>query len=121
MKRVIGKILKLSPYEYYQTHLKIVSAVLPNPFTGREIEVLASFMASEPSLIEDDMFNTLVRKKVKKKLKLSDGGLGNHLKSMVDKGWLIRNEITGNLKVRELLFAGDSSQMYKFKLVKDEK
>ena len=105
MKRVIGKILKLSPYEYYQTHLKIVSAVLPNPFTGREIEVLASFMACEPSLIEDDMFNTLVRKKVKKKLNLSDGGLGNHLKSMVDKGWLVRNEITGSLKVREVLFA----------------
>ena len=97
-----------------------MSAVLPNPFTGREIEVLASFMASEPLLIQDDMFNTIVRKRVKKELKLSAGGLSNHLKSMLDKGCLVRDHTNGSYKVRDMLFAGDVFQIYKFKLVKDE-
>lgn len=118
--KLIQQSFKLHKEEYNKKHLQIVSALLPTNLTGTEIEVLAAFMALDKSIIEEDMFNTLSRKMVRKKLKMSPGGLGNHLKSMIEKSVLSKNDITGRITMKEYLNPQDKVQGYQIKLIKNE-
>jgi len=116
---IIQKTLQKSGKEYYKTHLNIINEFIPTRLTEKEIDVLACFMSLEPSIIEEDMFNTLARKMVKEQLdNLSAASLSNHLRSLIDKGYLIKNEITNRLKIIDNLFPHDTMQGYQFKLVR---
>ena len=118
--KVLRKTLKVDKDNFYKMHLNIVNSLMDNALTGTEIEVLATFMSLDKSIIEEDMFNTLARKQVKEKLGgMSAGGLGNHLKSMITKEFLIKNEITNRITVVPALIPVDDSQGYQIKLIQN--
>lgn len=112
----IQKLLVLDKVEYYEKHLSIVNSVLPITMTLKEIEVLSNFLALDRIIIEEDMFNTIARKKVMDKLGLKPGGLGNHLKSLIEKGFLTKHEITKKITLREFLIPDEPIQGYQFKI-----
>lgn len=116
--KIIQKSYKVKNDDYYKLHLTIINAVLPVKLTDKEIKVLASFMSLEKSLIKEDNFNSVARKQVKDKLGLSPGGLSNHLKSMINKGFLSKNEITKRITIKEFLLPEDKIQGYQFKITK---
>ena len=102
--------------EFFELHLNIMNSLLSQKFTEKEIVILASFMSIDEKLVEDDRFNTLVRKKVRTEHKLSAGGLGNYLKSMLDKGYLTKSKITGRLKIKSILMPALPKQGYEIKI-----
>ena len=121
--QVITNVLKVSKYDYYIKHLEILNIVLPEStfpekLSSKEIEVLAAFMSQEKGLIEEDMFNGVVRKKVMDKLSLKPGGLGNHLKRMIEKKFLTKSEITKRILLKSFLSPVDNHQGYRIKIVK---
>lgn len=116
--KVLQKTVKVDKENFYKMHLNIVNSFQENKLTGTEIEVLAAFMSLDKSIIEEDMFNTLARKQVKEKLgNMSAGGLGNHLKSMITKEFLIKNEITNKITAIPSLIVEGTSQGYQIKLM----
>ncbi len=114
---VIKKVLQLKEDKYYSTHLSIINAMLPVSLTPKEIEVLAAFMSLKGDIANVDRFATSCRKIIKKKLNLSDGGLGNYIKSLKSKGFIKENE-EGILFIPKVLFAEEKSQGYMFKIEK---
>lgn len=113
------KLLQLEGTEYYRKHLEIISSVTPINLTDKEMDVLSQFMGAPSSIIEGDRFNTLVRKLVMKKLKLSSGGLGNYLNSMIKKSVIIKSR-TGKLSINPSLMPEGRDQLYQFRLLKVE-
>lgn len=115
--QVVRKSIKCSSREeYYKLHLNIINPLLPNKLTEKEIMILTSFMSVDEKLVEDDRFNSLVRKKVMEKHKLSAGGLSNHLKSMINKGFLKRSNVTGRIKINSFVTPGENMQGYQFRI-----
>lgn len=115
--QVVRKSIKCSSREeYYVLHLNIINPLLPNKLTEKEIMILSSFMAADEKLVEDDRFNSLVRKKVMEKHKLSAGGLSNHLKAMIDKGFLRRSDVTKRIKINDFIIPGKNMQGYQFRI-----
>ena len=119
--QVITQAVKVSNYDYYVKHLQMLNVIAPTKetLTQKEIEVLAAFMYQDKNLIDEDMFNGVVRKKVMTKLNLKPGGLGNHLKAMIGKEFLIKNEITKRITVKKFLRPTDNHQGYRIKIVKE--
>lgn len=117
MPSIIAIEVELSAKEYYQTHLSITNIFIPIKATAKEIEVLASFMSLEGD-ISDDRFGTTARKMVKEKLGISDAGLSNYLKALINKGFLIQDG--RNLHLNQLLVAMPTQQDYQFRLVNKE-
>jgi len=116
--KTIQRILNLSKEDFYIKHLTIVNLLLPTHLTNKEIEILAAFMSLDKNLIEEDMFNTVARKKVMGKLGLSPGGLSNHLKSIIDKKVLDRNTITNRITIKPYLLPHEPVQGYQIKIIK---
>lgn len=117
--RVIQKELKIKTDQYYLIHLNIINSMFSTKLTEREMEVLAGFMSLDKKVTGIDMFNTYARKLVKESLKgMSAGSLSNHLKSMIDKGFLTKDEITNRINVKEFLLPEDDWQGYQFKIIK---
>ena len=119
--QVITNVIKVPKQEYYVKHLQIINIILsdekyPEKMSSKEIEVLAAFMSQEKVLIEEDMFNGIVRKKVMTQLNIKPGGLGNHLKSMIEKKFLIKNEITNKITIKPFLMP-EVQQGFRIKLV----
>lgn len=110
----IQKILKLSKNQYYETHLLLVNALLPAKMTPKEVEVMARFMALEGD-IANDRFGTSARKIIKDELGISDGGLGNYLKSLKTKNFL-RLDAENKIQFHPLLLNDPNQQLYNFKL-----
>jgi hypothetical protein len=122
--QVITNVLKVGKYDYYVKHLEILNIVLPETafpkkLSSKEIQVLGAFMSQDKNLIEEDMFNGVVRKKVMDTLHLKPGGLGNHLKKMIEKKFLSKNELTKKIILKPFLFPVDTQQGYRIKLVKE--
>ena len=115
----IQKGLILTKDEYYIKHLSIINPMFPVPLVNKEIEVLAAFMALPKALTEEDHFNTLARKKVMSKLNLKAGGLSNYIRTMIDKEFLEKSDITGKITIKEYLIPDDKAQGYMFKIVLD--
>lgn len=120
MIKKIQKGLVLPKDEYYKKHLSIINPMFPVQLVKKEIEVLASFLALDEALIEDNHFNTLARKKVRKTLNLTAGNLSNYLRSMINKGFLDKSEISGKITIKEFLIPEPDAQGYMFKLVLKE-
>lgn len=121
--QVITKALKVDKKGYYEKHLLILNVLLPDEqfpekLKPKEIEVLAAFMSQDKNIIEDDMFNVLARKKVMQALNMKPGGLGNHLKSMLQKNYLDRHPVTKKISAKSYLFPVDNGQGYRVKLIK---
>lgn len=121
---IIQKVIKVDKYNYYIKHLEFINVLLPleKKMSGKEIEVLAAFMYQDKNLIQEDMFNSITRKKAMAKLNnMSPGGLGNHLKSLVEKGFLTKNDITKKItfvdKYVKAFTPSDNNQGYKFKIL----
>lgn len=113
---IISKALKLTEEEYFKKHLLIINPLLPVQLTEKEIEVIATFMIMEEKL-GPYVFDTTGRKEVRKKMKLSHGGLGNYLKDLKDKGYLMADEKYG-LKILSILKPQKDWQGYQFKLTR---
>lgn len=113
--KVLRKVQRVSRDEYFRTHLQIVNSLLPVKLTTKEVEVLAAFMSLEGD-IANDRFGTSARKFIKKKLNLSDGGLGNYLKTYRDKGFIIPST-DGTEQINPILNCQQGQQVYLLKLV----
>ena len=117
---ILKKSLLLNEEDYFTTHLSIINPMLPKQLTPKELEVLGAFMSLKGDIASVDRFGTSCRKIVKNKLNLSDGGLGNYIKSLRDKGFILKND-EDILYVPQVLFADRNSQGYMFKItLKDE-
>lgn len=117
--QIITKVLKTDNFDYYVKYLELLGPLIPlEKLTSKEIEVLAAFLSQDKSLIDEDMFNGVVRKKVMDKLDLKPGGLGNHLKAMITKKYLSKNEITKKITVKPFLIPEDNHQGFRIKLLK---
>ena len=124
--KIITKVVQIDNYGYYVRHLELLNVILPygeskfpkEKMTPKEIEVLAAFMSQDKGLIDEDIFNGVVRKKVMEKINIAPGGLGNHLKSLIEKEFLDKNNITKKITVKPYLFPEDNHQGFRLKLVK---
>ena len=115
---VIKKIMNVTREDYYVMHLSIINPLLPIKMTPKEIEVLGAFMSLNGEIAEADRFGTTCKKIVKEKLNLSDGGLGNYIKTLKEKGFIYYNE-GGKLSVLDVLQADKGSQGYMFKIIEE--
>ena len=106
--------------QYYIKHLTIINCIFPEAMamTDKEIRVLAAFMEIKGELVEDDRFNSIVRKKVMKKVGLSSAGISNYLKSLIKKNLLLKNEFSNRIKVQDFLVPQEDNQVYQFKITK---
>lgn len=120
MSNTIKKTLELNNQEYFEKHLEIINAVLPEQMTPKEIEVLASFMALEGEIAEEDRFGTYCRKKVKAIKNLSNGGLANYLRILREKGFIVVNE-AGQYEIQMFLYPQGALQQYEFKIINKDK
>jgi hypothetical protein len=111
-KRVVFNNLE----EYYFFHLSLSNSFLEDKLTEKEMSILSSFMAVKKELVEDDRFNSLVRRKVMEKHKISAGGLSNHLRSMIDKGILTKSKVTGRIKIESFIIPDRPSQGYQIRI-----
>lgn len=120
--KVIQKEIRLNSEEYYTTHLNVINSLFTVKLTEKELEILAGFMSLDTKLTESDMFNTFARKIVKEKLgNMSSGSLSNHLKSMINKGFLVKDDITNKISIKGFLIPENDWQGYQFKIIKDGK
>jgi DNA-binding MarR family transcriptional regulator len=113
---IITKSLELEKYDYYKYHISLTNVLLNKDLSSKEIDVLAAFLSFEKKYIEEDMFNTYVRREVRKKMGLSPGGLGNHLKSLLLKKCIDKNEITEKITVKPYFIPTEFGQGYQIKL-----
>ena len=112
--KTLKKQLRLPKTQYYTKHLAIVNIFLPVQLTPKEIEVLAAFMSLEGD-IADQRFGTSARKMVMAQLGVKPGGLGNYLKSLQKKGFLIKDN-DEKFKILSLLHPTPNTQNYMFQL-----
>lgn len=115
---IIKRYIETDKFDYYVQHLKVLDVVFSVGITHKEIEVLAHFLNLDKEITEDDMFNTLARKKVKEKLgKMSAGGLSNHFNSLIGKGVMNKAEITNKLTITPFFIPEENKQRYQIEIV----
>lgn len=119
--KIIQKTFRVDASDYHSMHLSLINPALEKKMTNKEIEVLASFMSLDSSITGTDMFNTYARKLAKSKLKgMSSGSLSNHIKSLLDKGLLKKDENSNRISIGSFLFPEEDQQGYQFKLIKNK-
>ena len=106
--------------QYYIKHLTVINCLFPEAMTmtDKEIKVLAAFMEIEGELVEDDRFNSIVRKKVMKKVGLSSAGISNYLKSLIKKNILLKNEFSSRITAQDFLIPQENNQVYQIKITR---
>jgi len=120
MSTIAFKLDGLTPIEYFKKHVEIVSLFLPWEITPTEIIVLANFMALKGDIVTDDRFCTSARKQIRAKLKMSPGGLGNHLRKLKDNNY-IKEDDNGKLTINPYVIPDNKKfQSYQFQIVSDE-
>jgi hypothetical protein len=111
----IQKRLRLPKNEYYTKHLSLMNVFLPVKMTPKEIETLANFMSlRENSGLQ--MFGSTARKLVMRDMGIKAGGLGNYLRSLQEKGFLIEDEIY-KFTILPILYPADKIQNYQFQFI----
>lgn len=119
--KLIQKALQVNTRDFFEKHLYIINPFLPIQLTQMEIKVLAGFMALEGELVESNRFNSTARKVVMERLGLQPGGLSNYLRSLINKGALIKKEPANLIYINKaLLPLQNDVQGYQFKLVRNE-
>lgn len=110
----IQKRLNLPKLKYYETHLSILNCILPKKMTPKEIEILAHFMSLEGELTTY-RFGPTGKKVVMRLSQISVAGLSNHLTSLLEKGFLVKN---GDIiEFLPILIPEEKEQIYLLKLV----
>jgi len=118
---LIKKTVKLEDKEkYLKLHFSIINPMFPVQLSNKEAEILSAFLSLDNKLIEDEVFNPLTRKKVMEVKKLSAGALGNHLKSMLSKGFLSKDAVTNRITINKACLPCYPEQSYNFKLILNE-
>lgn len=119
--RILKFKLELSEIKYIQMYIDILNVFLPKKLTGKEVEVIATFLSLSEGIIEKDMFNSYARNLVKEKMGLSAAGLSNYLKSLVEKGFLIKDG--DKLKIKDYLNPNSKELVFNINIInkgKDE-
>lgn len=110
----IQKTLKLNKEKYYETHLAIINSLLPIKMTDMEIKVIARFMSFRGD-IAAQRFGASAKKIVKEQLDLSSAGLSNYMRSLTEKGFLIKK--ADDIVILPILIPAQEEQVYMFKLI----
>lgn len=113
--KIISKQVRLENQEYYKIHLNIINAFLPIKLTQRELEVLSLFMSFRGDLAEQ-RFGSTAKSIVRKKLNISSPNLSNYLKSLIDKGFIVKKTVN-EYDILPILQPENTEQMYNFKLI----
>ena len=114
--KVIQQVFNLDREKYYVTHLSIFNTILPAKLTDKELEVLSAFMSLDETITQENMFNSEARKRVMKKLNLQPAGLSNHLGAMITKGFLVKNDVTKLITIKQFLLPEKDGQGYQIKI-----
>ena len=114
--KVIQQVFNLDREKYFATHLSILNAILPAKLTDKELEVLSAFMSLDETITQENMFNSEARKRVMKKLNLQPAGLSNHLGAMITKGFLVKNDVTKLITIKQFLLPEKDGQGYQIKI-----
>lgn len=114
---IIKKTVKLTKEDYYKKHLNIINYILPEQLTKKEVEFLSWFMCLEGEL-KKDPFSTTGRKIVQNKMSIHPGGVGNYLRDLKKKNFIIKRE--GRLQILPILIPSENTQEYSFKLIKED-
>jgi DNA-binding MarR family transcriptional regulator len=114
--KIITRSFILNKKEFLTKHFQILSTLGNLNLTDKEIEVITSFLSLDKKIIEEDVFNSLARKLVLEELKISHGSLSNYIKALVTKQLIIKNEITGNIKINPVILPDENLQGYKIKI-----
>lgn len=117
MNPIIQKTITTTKESFYNKHITIVNILLDLKATSKEIEVLSTFLSLDKKIIEDDIFNSLSRKKVRKLLNLSHAGLSNYLRTLLEKGLIFEDKEQKILLVKDYLLPTVPYQGYKIKLI----
>lgn len=108
--------------EYFITHLKLINPLFDEEkqLTKMEIVVLAHFMNVDTEIAKVDRFHREVRKEVKTKLSLSNGGLSNYLRAFIEKEFVGVN-VAETMYIKEYIYPEEIEQFYQFKLLKGKR
>lgn len=114
MKEITKGIVVLTSLEYYKKHLSLINPLLPVQMTSKEIEIMACFLDidNDPRY---DKFGPQAKKVVRQITKVSHSGMSNYIKSLITKGFLVKNEV-GVLRIRDIVIPGKGEQDYRIKL-----
>ena len=114
--KTLKKSFNLDKKEYLTKHFQLLSAISGVELTDKEVEVLTSFLSLDERIIEEDVFNSVARKLVLEQLNISHGSLSNYIKSLVNKKFIIKNEITGSIKLNPTIIPDKVLQSYEIKI-----
>ncbi len=128
MSKIVQKIIRVkNKYEYFLKHLELINVFLDKEkkMSKKELEVLTICLIQDKELLKIDLFNKKVRKIVMEELNLKPGGLSNHLKSIVNKGILVKDSTTGVIMLsnafKNAFSIAENNQGYKLKIhIEDE-
>ena len=115
MNNINKKLVIASKQEYYIVHLLAINTFLPVKLSSKEIEVMASLMSLSGDLVEQDRLCKSARKVVRDRLKLSYGGLSNHIRVLSEKGF-IRYDESGKAYIPAVLQPSTPAQSYSFQI-----
>jgi hypothetical protein len=115
--KILSKDIELSKENFYFKHFELVSVILDEPLSLMQNRILSQFVVENLEIGEKDIFNPVSRKKVKEKFKLSDAGLAGYIKSLIEKGYIQKNEFTKSISVPEKILPDNQLQGYKIKLI----
>lgn len=120
MEKILKFKLELEDVKYVQTYLEVINIFLPKKLTGKEMEVIATFLSLPKIIVKDDMFNSYARGFVREKMRISHAGLANYLKSLTDKGFLVKDD-KGKIRLRRLLKPEGDSQNFSINIINVKK
>lgn len=118
--RVIQKQIKKDSFNYFLVHMKLVNIFMDSLISEKEMEVLAATLSLDQKIIGVEPYNPFARKKIREKLKISSAGLSNHLRSLIDKGILVKDEVTNRINIREFIIPSPEWQGYQFKVIREK-
>lgn len=121
IEMLIEKKTEFSNIEYYQKHLELVRVIYGYDIQDREIDLISAFLSLDKRLTARDEFNTNAKKEVRKILKLSDSSMSNLIKSLVNKGFIIKDSLSGLLNIVDKLRPSDIATGYKVMIIKSNK
>jgi len=95
----LRKTLVASGFRRAKIHLLMINMFVEVGLSEKELEVLANFISAPENLKQTYMFNTAVRKYVCQQSGICNKGISNHLKSMINKKFIVRDPITKLLSI----------------------
>lgn len=115
-----SKTVVVDSYRFYRIHLEILNVLLNVKLSEREMDILAAFFSLDEKDIAGYLFSTQARKEAKKKLGgMSSGNLANHIRSLIEKGFLKRGD-NNVIEYQDFLKPETDAQGYQILLRKNE-